>query len=300
MLPALKDKIMKFNRIVSLLILVLLIQSCAVQKLTKEGNSAYEAGNYEAALSNLEEVIKKIESKGEQAEGEVYFKAGMAAMELGKTEKASEYLEVAEYLEYPSPRLYTTLAKIYKDIDNLSKEIEALEGYHSNFPNGKKIDTINIRLFETYVESENWQKAANLWPDIESQAQSNIHLLAGYLTVNKNLENEEKADKLADQIVKKDPNNITALEWYAKKYFREAENLYVTEMNAYKKNRTNKQYKKLMDAWDKIWPAFRKSRDYFLKLYKLNPQPEYAKFLGNIYTRMDKKQKAEYWYKRAE
>ncbi len=290
---------MKFNRIIFILIISLIVQSCATQKLTKEGKTAYEAGNYEAALNSLEQVIKKVESKGDQAEGEVYFKAGMAARELGKTKKVTEYLEAAEYLEYPSPKLYTTLAKIYKDIDNLSKEIEALEGYHNNFPEGEKIDTINTRLFETYVESENWQKAADLWPDIENQAQSNINLLAGYLTVNKNLDNDEKCNKLADQILKTDPNNITALEWYAKKYFWQAENLYVSEMNAYKNNRTTKQYNKLLEAWDKVWPSFKKSRDYFLKLYKINPKPEYAKFLGNIYTRMDKKQKAEYWYKRS-
>ena len=124
-------------------------------------------------------------------------------------------------------------------------------------------------------------------------------MLAGYLTVNKNLENEAIADQLANQILKMDKNNTIALEYYAEKYFWKAENLYTTEMNAYKKNRTTKQYNKLLKALDEVWPNFQKSRDYFLRLYKIDPKPEYAKYLGNIYTRYDDKEKAAYYYKRA-
>ena len=150
------------------------------------------------------------------------------------------------------------------------------------------------------MESENWKKALNLWPEIKDQAQQDAKLLAGYLIVNKNLENGKLADKLARQIIKLDPDNITALEYNAKKYFWKAENLYVSQMKAYKNNRTTSQYNKLLKAWKKVWPDFRKSRDYFRKLYQLAPKPEYAKFLGNIYKRMDKKQKANYWYNKAE
>jgi hypothetical protein len=298
-LPNLKETIMKYYRFLFGILMIFLLHACATQKLTKEGEANFEKGNYEAALSNLSQVISKQESRGKEAEPRVYYHAGMAAMKLGKTAKAREYLETAEYLEYPSPKLYSTLSSIYKKIDNLSKEIIALEDYHEKFPQGDQIDSINIRLFETYVQSENWQKAVDLWPAIESQAQSEVDLLAGYLTANKNLENNELCDKLAGEILEMDPDNITALEWYAKKYYHKANNLYESQMKAYKNNRTRSQYKKLMKAWKRIWPDFRKSRDYFKKLYSLNPSSEYAEFLGNIYTRMDKKKKAAYWYRRA-
>lgn len=294
-----KDEIMKFNRLLQGLFIILLIQSCATQKLTEEGKTAYQAGDYNSALNAWNEVIKKYESKGERADAEIYYKAGLAAKKLGQSKKARDYLETAEYLEFSSPKLYATLAKINKRVDNLSKEIEALEGYHKNYPQGDSIKAFTARLFETYVESEQWKKAVDIWPEIENQAQSDVDLLTGYLTVNKKLENDALCDKLAEKILELEPNNTTALEWYAKKYFWKAENLYVKEMKAYKNNRTTSQYDRLLNKLDEVYPNFRKSRDYFLKLYELDPKPEYAKFLGNIYSRLDKKQKAEFYYEKA-
>jgi hypothetical protein len=74
--------------------------------------------------------------------------------------------------------------------------------------------------------------------------------------------------------------------------------MYVREMKAYKNNRTTSQYKKLLKAWDQVWPLFRKSRDYFKKLYYIKADTQYAKYLRNIYTRMDQKDKAAFWEKR--
>lgn len=290
---------MKYNRILAVILIILILQSCATLQLTKEGEAAYKDGDYKKALNSLEQVIEVKEDQGKKAEAVVYYKAGMAARKLDKTEKAEEYLDRAAYLEYAEPTLYVTLAHIYRDIDNLSKEIEALESYHETFPEGNDIKEINARLFKTYVESENWNKAVDLWPEVKEQAQDDVSLLAGYLTVNKELEEDAKSDELAAQIVKQDADNLTALEWYAFKYFWKAENTYVREMKAYQKNRTTTQYKKLLKAWDRIWPDFRKSRDYFKKLYSLEPKPIYAKYLGRIYRRMDKKQKAAYWERRA-
>ncbi|MFW5916739.1 MAG: tetratricopeptide repeat protein [Bacteroidota bacterium] len=291
---------MKLNGILQGLFIILIIQSCATKKLTEEGKTAYEAGDYESALNAWEEVIEKTESKGNKADSVIYYKAGMAAMELDELKKARDYLETAEYLEFSSPKLYATLVEINKTVDNLSKEINALESYREKYPDEEKINAMTVRLFETYLESEQWEKATEIWPEIESQAQSDAELLAGYLTVNKNLENDSLCDTLAGQILEIKPNNKTALEWYAKKYFWEAEDLYVEEMKAYKNNRTTSQYDRLLKKLDEAYPTFEKSRDYFLKLYELDPKPEYAKFLGNIYTRLQEEEKAEDFYEKAE
>ncbi|MFP4023389.1 MAG: tetratricopeptide repeat protein [Thiohalospira sp.] len=290
---------MKILRILQVLLITLIITSCATTKLTEEGEVAYQEENYKASLETLEQVIESKESRGKKAKGTTYFKAGKSALELEQTDKAQKYLESAELTEYESPELYASLAKVYKIIDNLSKEINVLEDYHNKYPNGEKINEITLRLFETYVESENWDLAVDLWPEIEEKAQNDADLLAGYLIVNKNLENNSTCDKLALQIFELDDENIIALEWYAEKYFWEAENLYVTEMKAYKNNRTTRQYRIVLEALDEAYPKFRKSRNYFLKLYRIDPKPEYAKYLGNIYTRLDNKQKADYYYNKA-
>jgi len=291
---------MKINRIIPGLIIILIINSCATKQLTDEGNTAYKEGDFKSALNAWDQVIETHESRGKKAEAVVYYKAGLAAKKLEQINKAREYLETAEILEFSSPELYASLAEIYKTIDNLSKEIIALEDYHEKYPQGEKIDTITTRLFGTYVQSENWEPAVDIWPEIEENAQNNIDLLTGYLIVNKNLENEKVSKKLADKILRQQPNNITALEWYAKSYFWKAENLYVKEMTAYKNNRTTSQYRRLLKKLDEVYPTFEKSRDYFLKLYKLDPKPQYAKFLGNIYSRLQNEEKADYYYEKAE
>ena len=291
---------MKISKILIVLFFAIAVSSCATMKLTEEGNQAYQAENYESALKVYDQIIEGKESAGKKAKAIVYINAGKAALELEQTDKARKYLESARGLQYASPELYESLARVYKIIDNLSKEITALETYVKKYPQGEDINKINARLLETYVESENWDYAVDLWPSIESQAQSDVNMLANYLTVNKKLENTSVCEQLAKQITKLDVNNITVLEYYAEKYFWEAENLYTTEMNAYKKKRTNSQYKKLLKALDQVWPNYQKSRDYFLKLYKMNPKPEYAKYLGNIYTRYKDEKKAAYYYKRAQ
>ena len=291
---------MKTYKIIYILIIILLIQSCTggaeLTKLSQDGETAYQAENYELALSSWEQII---ENKGKKTKGNVYVGAGKSALELKQDDKARNYLETAKESGYSSPEMYASLAKVYKNIDNLSKEISALETYREKYPQGEEIDNINARLLETYAESENWDLGIDIWPEIEAQAQSNAKLLASYLIINKNLKNNVVCNKLAQQILKLESSNITALEYYAEKYFWKAENMYVSEMKAYKNKRTTKQYNKLLKALEKVWPNFKKSRNYFLKLYKIEAKKEYAKYLGIIYTRYDNKEKAAYYSKKA-
>lgn len=290
---------MKISTLIKGLILIILIQSCATTQLTKEGEIAYQKEDYKAALTSWEIIINSKESAGRKAKASVYFKSGISALNLNQDDKAVKYLESARELGFSSPEMYESLAKVYKNIDNLSKEITALETYREKYPQEEQTNAINARLLETYAESENWDLGIDLWPEVEAQAQSNVGLLESYLIINKNLENYTVANKIAQQILKLESSNTTALEYYAEKYFWKAENLYVSEMKAYKENRTTKQYNKLLKALKEVWPNFKKSRDYFLKLYKIEPKKEYAKYLGIIYTRYEDKQKAAYYNKRA-
>lgn len=298
-----KFNIMKVRFLIQAFIIISIFQSCktssSVSKISEESEVAFKAGDYEKALAVCEQEIESRESKGKTAIGPVYVSAGKAALELNQDDKARKYLETARSFSYSSPDMYESLAKLYKKIDNLSKEITALENYRKFYPQGEKVSVITLRLFETYVESENWDLAVKLWPEIESQVQSNVGILSGYLIVNKKLDKTSTCDKLAQQIIKLDANNVAALEYNAEKYYRMADDLYVSEMKAYKDNRTNKQYARLLKALDEVYPNYRKSRDYYLKLYKIEPKKEYANYLGNIFTRLDDKEKADYYYKKA-
>ncbi|MGM0551036.1 MAG: tetratricopeptide repeat protein [Bacteroidota bacterium] len=291
---------MKIQRILGILLVITMLASCSTMQLSNQGEAAYEQGDYETALAALEEIISLRENNGKSAEPEVYYRAGMAAHQLGQQEKAAQHLSYADYLGYRTPELYITLVGIYENIDNISKEITALQNYREHYPQGDRMDEMTARLFHAYVETENWQWAADLWPELEAKAQNNIALLTGYLQVNEALKKSEAADKVARQILTQDSDNKRALAWMGKSYFNRAEEMYVSEMKAYKHNRTTRQYNRLLKKLDIVYPNFRKARDYFLKLYKQDPQPEYAKYLARIYTRLDQKKKAAYYERRAE
>lgn len=279
---------------------LVIVQSCSTTSLVDEGKTAYKEGDYKTALTKWEKTIEETEQQGKKVDSSLYYKAGNAALELGKQEKARKYYQWADDGGYSSPEMYLWLSGKYKEIDNLTLEIEALEKYHKDYPNGDKIDSINVRLFDTYVESEQWNKAELLWPELPEEPKSELEMKKAWFKVNKKLGNDDKGNTLANQILEKEPDNLGALEWNAIRYYKKADNLYIKVMKAYDEERTQENYKKLLKAWDKIWPDFRKSRDYFEKVYELDPQPKYAKYLGHIYKRLDKDQKAEYWYKKAE
>lgn len=192
-----------------------------------------------------------------------------------------------------------TLALAYLEVDNLSKEINHLEEYVERYPNGEDTDEVNGQLFLAYVRSLNWDKASALWPQIDGKYQSQAKYIEGHMKVCESLKHFDQMSRAALQLLKMDRNNCSALETLAIHYYHMAEDRYQTEMKAYEKNRTNRQYKQLLNALEEINANFRTSRDYFERLYKLNPDPRFANYLGNIYTRFENKKQADYYYRKA-
>lgn len=285
------------------LIFLIILSGCAVSKQNKqlntEAKSALAAGDYEKALANYENIIALNKSNGKETDGSVYNNAGIAAWGLQQAEKSIDYLETAKKMSGTTDETFSTIAKAYKKIDNLSREISNLEEYTQHYPQGKEISPVRAQLFDAYVRSENWEQGEQLWPLLDSASHNNIQYLTGYLRIKRKLEKVEERDNLAKQILKKDKNNIEALETMAEKHYYFADETYVREMKAYEKNKTMKQYNKVTAAIKRVNQDYKTARDYFERLYKLNPDPRYANFLGNIYTRFENKQKAAYYYKLA-
>lgn len=295
---------MKFNFAISArIILFLLLTGCAAsnqnKQLKTEANSALATGDYERALASYENIIAIQKSNNKEAEGSVYNNAGIAAWELQKVEKSINYLEKAKSLSGSTEDTYFTAAKAYNKIDNLSLEISNLDEYIQLFPNGKNIEKVRNQLFNAYVRSENWEMGEQLWPLLDSASHNNIQNITGYLRIKRKLEKVDERDNLAKQLLKLDKNNIEALETLAEKHYYFADDTYVREMKAYEKNKTMKQYNQVTAAIKRVNQDYKTARDYFERLYKLNPDPRYANFLGNIYTRFENKEKASYYYRLA-
>jgi tetratricopeptide (TPR) repeat protein len=291
---------MKRFRFILTYTVIIIISGCSGSRyleMTNTGKEDFRQGNYRGALETSEQIIGETEAKGKSAPGEVYTLAGLSSYELGDYKKSLGYLEKALAQQYSDEELYFGLAKNYKRIDNLSKEIGALESYLSVFPNGAEAGAVRERLFQTCVESENFELAGNLWTEMDSLSTTDVENLETWLILNLMQNNESVCDSLAREILQLDPESEPALKWKAESHFWKAENSYQYQMKAYKENRTRKQYAILLKAFKQVNADFRASRDYFLKLYKMNPDPEYAQYLGNIFTRLEDEGKANY-YKR--
>ncbi len=266
---------------------------------TGTGEASYLENDYQTALLTAEEIIRELPQKQTMIHGQVYALAGNSAFALEQYEKSREYLEKARQLEYASELMYMNLAYNYRKIDNLSREISILEDYLRLFPDGNEIDLMQERLFQTCRESMNYDQAMNLWPRLNENAWSDIDNMVIFLEINIALENDSVCNATAKNLLGNDANNEPALKWFGEKYFWKAENRYQAEMNAYAKNRTHKQYSILLKAFKTVTSDFKTSLSYFTKLYRLNPSPDYAKYLGNIYTRLDDDQKARYYLGKA-
>jgi tetratricopeptide (TPR) repeat protein len=290
----------KLKWIVPIFIITFFLGCTSSKQITETKDTAltnFEIGNYAEALAEYEVIIADYKEQGKTAECPVYSQAGISALEVDKIDEGLRYLEMATYTPFADENTYSAMARTYRNIDNLSLEIEALEAYVEKFPNGAEIDQMTIRLFQTYVESENWDLAYDLWPEIEARVQMEINYIEDYYLVNEALGNEEKVEQLAGQLLDMNDENVIGLEFMAKKYYNIAENRYQVEMEAYENNKTRKQYAKLLKALDESTGEFKISLGYFETLYQLNPRPVYANYMGNIYVRFNDQEKADYYLK---
>ena len=284
-----------FKGFLVIVLLVAFVFPAGAKGKKDKAQEAFLRGDYQTALTIWEKTIAKYEKRNKGTKCTVYAQAAQAALKLGKDDVARQLLEKAVYSASVSPEVFVELAKLYRKIDNLSLEITTLEHYVKKYPHDKNIIPMQERLFETYIESENWEEALVLWQKLPPSFRKNTAHLSALLKADIALERSAAADTLAPMLLKKDPKNRVALDYEAKKYFWRAENRYQAEMKAYHKNRTRSQYAHLLKAFQIVTADFKRSLVYFRRLYALQPTSENARYLGNIYARLDDRPKAKYY-----
>ena len=291
---------MKYTYYITLLLILI---SCGTPKQVVqnsfEAQKLYTEMNYNDAYAKIENVISFYESKNKNAADTTYALAGILALESNNTSKGISYLEKALKLGNKLEDTYYNMAIAYKKADNLSKEINALEAFTSSFPNSIKSYEIQKRLFSTYIESENWEKATNLWENIDNKKENDSELIEDYLKLQTSLGKDTKSlYTLSTKLLALDPNNVSALSNIAKYYYEKAEDRYNREMDAYDKKKTRRQYAYLLEQLKIAANDYKTSSQYFEQLYKLNPSKETAAYLSNIFSRISKEKKAEYYRNR--
>lgn len=295
---------MKHYTFFTVLLTLIFFTSCSslrsLDELSESAETAYEAGNQEEAFEAYNRLIAAYRNQNREPDGEIYQRAGLIAFELNETAKAIEYLELARHSHAVDDKTYLTLAKAYREIDNLSREITMLEQYVEGYSHGPDFKDMQRRYFLTLAESLNYQQAYALWPQLAGEAGSDETLLTAYLQTLQALGHERQATLKAEEILSLNRNNIKALDWLAKRHFRQADDLYRREMQAYEQNRTRRQYAQLLESLEVINTDLRIALDYFKRLYAQDPRSEYASYMANIYERFQDDENARYYRRRAQ
>ncbi|WP_321344647.1 hypothetical protein [uncultured Draconibacterium sp.] len=277
------------------LMIALFFASCGAPKVlitAKNEAESFEAqGNFTQALSAWTSYFNTTEI--ETVAGADFAQAAKTAFKAGNAAQAVGWFDQARYKNYADAEMYKTLAAIYQQQDNLSKELSALEYVKDNY--GTESADVNARLLAIYTEIDANEKAVAVWKTMDSSSKNEEANLQSYFEVNKALEREAVCDSLANVLLDKNAENLEALEWNAKKYYWAGQNRYEREMAKYNANKTRKNYNTLLKELDLVTADFKKALPYLNKLWKLNPGKEYAGYLANIYARFGDEEKTEYY-----
>ncbi len=284
------------SRYISIVSIVVMVGCSGPKPLTTLKDNAFNAstqGNYTLAVENWQKYFSQ--HSVEEIDADSYASAAQAAFLAGDSDMASKWYDEARYKNYASAEMYFTLAKIYHSQENISKELSALEFYTKNYNENQ--DEINNRLFEIYYEIEMYDKALVVWDKLNEPFKKQLSNQEKIFEISLKNENTEVSDSLSVTILEKDPKNVDALEWNAKKYYWNAENRYQEQMEKYNEHKTTKQYKILVNELDKVTADFKRALPYFQKLWGINPGKKYASYMANIYARLGDEKKSDFYKK---
>jgi len=285
--------------VILLSLAVLFVGGCSPAiKLTKnqQAKQAFDAGKLETSLQLYEEIIAAEEEAGTLAEANHYEEAGKTAEALGDMTKAESYYKLAIYYKTASADVYQKLAAYYRQQANISKESGMLEPLMSLYPESNQAKAEKARLYQIYIQTEQWEKAVTLWPPNAGAAQDGS-LLNTYFTAQKKLGNDEKLDELSADLLALNPENKAALEWKAKALYNKGEERYQKELQDYENNKTNKQYKIMLAGLDVATAYFKQSLKIFEQLYGREADKSYALYIANIYARFGDEPNAKRYQK---
>ena len=282
-------------------VVAMLAVACSGPKVAKtpavSGKTLAEKAAAEGNFAQATEAWKQYfaASPLEKTSGADFAQAAQMAFKAGDATQAVSWFDQARYKNHADAAMYLTLAEIYKTQKNISKELTALEFVEANYPE-RKSET-SQRVFQIYHEIKESQKALTAYENLSETQKLDLPNLAELFDVKKELKDTVACDELSLKILEKQPDNRSALEWNAWKYYWKGENRYQREMNKYNSNKTSKQYKILLEQLELSTADFKKSLVYLEQLWKQEPGKKYASYFANIYARFGDEAKAKSYEK---
>lgn len=280
------------------IVFIVTLSACSTSKVIvlsdkQIAEQATEQQNYLAAVEAWESYFHT--TPVEEILGDDFASAGKTAYQTGNSELAFRWLNEARYKNYSDFDMYQIFAEMARKQANISRELTALEFITENFP--EQTTKINKRLFEIYYEIDRTDDALNVWQKLAPVEKNEENNLLLYFELYKSLNDTAVIDSISQELLKLDPNQKSALEWNASKYYWKGENRYQDAVETYNKNKTNRQYRILLAELDRSTEDFKKALTYLEKLWELDPGEKYASYFANIYARFGDEEKAKAYQK---
>jgi hypothetical protein len=285
-----------------LMVLIMLLAAAGckttvnVTSYRENAEKAEAAGDYVIATEAWKFYFSQLPADN-VPEDTTYARAAFTAYRGGDAVQALEWFEKAREKGYDQPEMHLLLAEIYRTRNDVSNELSELEYYIENYEVEQQ--EVYNRLFDIYYTSDRQEDAMAVWdkmPDVEKGTEQNLER---YFVLNKQLENEGKADSASLELINLNPGHVDALEWQAQKNYEKGEARYTREMKKYEARPTSGSYQTLLRQLKTATADLRKSLQYFEKLWEVNPESrsEYAVYMNNIHVRFNEKEKADYYRK---
>lgn len=274
---------------------IIIVSGCSTSKVITSPKTEIESvialGDYAKATELWKQFFNQVSV--EDTKAEEFAAAAKVAFRAGDMNQSKSWFDQARYKNYADAEMYETLADIYKQEDNLSKELSALEYYREKYGTGNQ--RVNSRLYALYVEIDSNDKALEMWQVMDNSSRNEETNLSAFLEINKKLENNSVCDSISLLLLEGNAKHLKALEWNAKKYYWAGQKRYEREMAKYNAKKTRKNYSILLKELDWVTADFKKALPYLKTLWELDPGKEYAGYLANIYARFGDKKKTAFY-----
>jgi len=155
--------------------------------LYAQGSNFFAEKNYAGALKAFETQIKITESDkfvGPIDTG-MYYNAGLAAVNSGKTAEAIKYFEKCAEMQYLNVTPYFQMSECYMILGDTAKAESMLQGLTTKFPNDKNII---LNLIDLYIKSGKNEDALRYIKDAKAGDPNNysLYFAAGIIYLNEN------------------------------------------------------------------------------------------------------------------
>lgn len=266
------------------------------QELSEDLNkikSSFTEAKYEEALEQSNQIIHSPEGRDSVDMALAYSYAGFSCENLNKSTEAIENYKQA--INYNVPRLdvYELLINLTQNTGDNENYVWALKAKMKSFPDFKY--ETSQSLAQHYLRTKNYEGLLTVTEELLAQYPDNTKFLYYKGLAYQNLDKEDKAYEVYENILKLEPENIGANMGAGVYLYKKGSMMFKTEKAKYdaKKSPTRVDYTNYVKSLDEAKAVYSDALKYLLVAYNDGGKTNLKGAIANIYTRLGEPEKAE-------